>query len=176
MFSFIVRPVRAATRALLAGDSPRQLAAGFAIGMVLGLMPKGNLIAMSLCVLIFSLRVNTGLGLLAAVLFSFVGPWSDPYADQLGREVLGFYDLQDGYAAFYRLPLAPWSGFNNTVVLGSFLIGMYLVYPVYWTGYAAGQLVQRQPTSGIAGNSLRSTLATQRDRLPHTAELRTEAA
>jgi uncharacterized protein (DUF2062 family) len=65
MLSNVARPLRRAARALVAGDWSRQLAAGFALGMVVGLVPSGHLIAVSLCVLLFSLRVNKGLGLAA---------------------------------------------------------------------------------------------------------------
>ena len=35
--------------------------------------------------------------------------------------------------ATFNLPLGPWLGFNNTVVAGSFLLGLYISYPVYWS-------------------------------------------
>jgi hypothetical protein len=66
MFSYVAGPLRQAAMALVAGDWPRQLAAGFALGMVVGLVPRGNLIAVSLCVLLFSLRVNKGFELAPA--------------------------------------------------------------------------------------------------------------
>jgi uncharacterized protein (TIGR03546 family) len=132
MLSAIIRTLRQMVAALLAGDSPRQLAAGIAIGMVLGLVPKGNLIAVSLCVLVFSLRVNTGLALLAATVFTWIGAGIDPFASKLGMQVLMISSLQATYASVFNLPLGPWIGFNNTVVTGSFLIGVYLAYPTYW--------------------------------------------
>ena len=100
--------------------------------MVLGLVPKGNLIALSLCVLVFSLRVNTSLALLAAVAFTWVGAALDPFANKLGMQVLTIASLQATYASVFNLPLGPWLGFSNTVVTGSLLIGLYLAYPVYW--------------------------------------------
>ena len=45
MLASVLRPVRGFVQALLAHDASNQLAAGFALGMVLGLVPKGNLIA-----------------------------------------------------------------------------------------------------------------------------------
>ena len=132
MLASLMRPVRRGVQALLADDTPRQLAAGFAVGMVIGLMPKGNLIAVSLCVLLFSIRVNTGMGLVAAVLFSLNSTWVDPFADKLGMEVLSIAPLQATYAGVMNLPLGPWLGFNNTVVVGSLLVGLYLMYPTYW--------------------------------------------
>lgn len=57
MFSAIARPVRRVLTALIACES-NQLAAGFSLGLVILVVPQGNLIALSLCVLLFSLRCN----------------------------------------------------------------------------------------------------------------------
>lgn len=132
MFSALIAVVRKTVRALLAADSPGQLAAGFTIGMMIGLVPKTNLIALSLCVLLFSLRCNKELGIVAAVMFSFVGQWTDPIAHKLGVFALSLDSLQATYASVLNLPLGPWLGFNNTVVAGSLLLGLYAAYPVFW--------------------------------------------
>jgi uncharacterized protein (TIGR03546 family) len=110
-------------------------------------VPKGNLIALSLCVLLFSLRVNKPLALVAAVLFSCLGTLADPFTHQLGAEVLHIGALQAGFASVYQLPLGPWLGFNNTIVMGSLLVGLYLVYPVYWAGYASSRWLEPQASS-----------------------------
>jgi uncharacterized protein (TIGR03546 family) len=68
----------------------------------------------------------------AAVAFSFVGPWTDSFAHKLGSAALNMEPLQATYASVFNLPLGPWLGFNNTVVAGSFLMGLYVAYPVYW--------------------------------------------
>lgn len=132
MLSNAVAPLRKFCRTLLASHAPEQLALGFTIGMVIGLMPKGNLIALSLCVLLFSMRCNKGLGIAVAVVFSFVGTWTDPFAHRLGLAALNFEPIQATYASVFKLPLGPWLGFNNTVVTGSLLMSLYLAYPVYW--------------------------------------------
>jgi uncharacterized protein (TIGR03546 family) len=132
MLRDVIRVLRKVVSSLLAGGSPGQLAAGFTIGMIIGIMPKGNLIALSLCVLMFSLRCNKGLGLVAAVAFSFVAPWTDPIAHRIGLYALTLDSMQSTYATTLNLPFGPWLGFNNTVVTGSLLLGLYVAYPVYW--------------------------------------------
>jgi uncharacterized protein (TIGR03546 family) len=117
---------------LLASSSPRQLAAGFTLGMIIGLVPKGNLIAVSLCVLLFSLKANKGLALAAALVFSVLGTTADAFSHKLGIMILGNNALQGVYAAALSIPLGPWLGFHNTVVTGSLVIGFYIAYPVYW--------------------------------------------
>jgi uncharacterized protein (TIGR03546 family) len=132
MFSDAIAVLRKCVRLLLASNAPHELAVGFTLGMMVGLLPKGNLIALTLCLLLFSIRCNKGIGLAAAVVFSFAGPWVDPFAARLGTAALSLKPLQATYASIFELPLGPWLGFNNTVVAGSFLIALYLAYPVYW--------------------------------------------
>jgi uncharacterized protein (TIGR03546 family) len=132
MLSEIVAPVRRVVRALLAFHAPPELAAGFTLGMIIGLVPKGNLIALSLCVLLFSLRVNKGLAVAAALLFSCVATSLDPLAHKLGLAVLNTQALQINYAYVYDMPMGPWVGFHNTVTSGMLLVGLYVAYPVYF--------------------------------------------
>jgi uncharacterized protein (TIGR03546 family) len=139
---FILRKV---CRALVASNAPGQLAAGFTLGMMIGLVPKGNLIALSLCVLLFSIRCNKGLGLVAAIAFTFVGPWTDPFAHRLGLAALNFQPLEAMYASVFNLPLGPWLGLNNTVVVGSLVMGLYAAYPVFWFTRLLFKIVRRTP-------------------------------
>jgi len=154
MLTLILRPVRRLADGLVANDSPHQLAAGFALGMVLGLVPKGNLIALSLVVLLFSLRVNSGLGLTAALVFSWIGPALDSFTHKLGAQVLSVGSLQATYASLLNLPLGPWLEFNNTVVTGSLLVGLYLAYPAYWLCLIACQRLQPRPAPAVHVDAL----------------------
>jgi hypothetical protein len=53
-----IAPIRRALSAFVAARSTNQIAAGFALGLVMLMAPQGNLIALSLCVLLFSLRCD----------------------------------------------------------------------------------------------------------------------
>ena len=153
MLSDSIAVLRKIARLLLTGSAPSQLAAGFTIGMIIGVMPKTNLIALSLCVLLFSMRCNKGLGLAAAIAFSFVGQWTDPFADRIGLAVLSIQSMQATYASTFNMPLGPWLGFNNTVVTGSLLLGLYVAFPVYWFTRVFFSRVQsilgRKPTTRL---------------------------
>lgn len=60
---FFLRPVRFFFKALVTDNTPSQLALGFALGVVIGLVPKGNLLAISLMVVLSAIRVNLGMGM-----------------------------------------------------------------------------------------------------------------
>ncbi|MEX0642887.1 MAG: TIGR03546 family protein [Pirellulales bacterium] len=139
----IIAPLRRVVQTLVACHSPPELAAGFTLGMIIGLVPKGNLIALSLCVLLFSMRVNKGLGVMAAVLFSCFATSIDPFAHKLGLFVLSAENLQVSYARIYDMPFGPWLGFNNTVTSGSLLFGVYVSYPVYFATRTLAARIER---------------------------------
>jgi uncharacterized protein (TIGR03546 family) len=138
--------LRRTIQRLFGGSTPRQVAAGFTLGMILGLVPKGNLIAVSLCAMLFMLRVNKGLAVVAALAFSLVSPWADSFTHKLGVIVLAVDWLQPAYAWLYGLPLGPWLGFHNTVVTGSLVVGIYLAYPAYWLVSASYRRMQLAAT------------------------------
>lgn len=137
MRSAVVAQFRRVVETMVAFRAPHELAAGVALGGVIGLVPKGNLIALSLCVLLFSLRVNKGLALAAAVFISCFATWADPFAHKLGLAVLTTPSLQGCFAMVFELPLGPWLGLSNTVVVGALLVGLYVAYPLYFLSRTA---------------------------------------
>ncbi|MFC1597421.1 TIGR03546 family protein [Planctomycetota bacterium] len=130
LFRF-VRPLRLLARAFTAAGSPRQLALGLALGMLIGLVPKGNLTAGILMVVLLGTQVNLGVGTLSAVLFTWVGGLADPLTHRIGEALLTHRSLEPTWACLHDLPMVPWTGLNNTVVLGSLLLGLWLFYPAY---------------------------------------------
>ncbi|MEK6234609.1 MAG: TIGR03546 family protein [Planctomycetales bacterium] len=116
---------------LVSEDSSRGLAAGLALGIALGLVPTMNLIALALAVVVFSTRANITVAMGSAFLVSWLGTWIDPHSHQLGHFLLTLEPLRPMWTEIYHWPLAPWSGFNNTVVLGNLLIGLAAAYPIY---------------------------------------------
>jgi uncharacterized protein (TIGR03546 family) len=162
MLSPVVAILRKVLSGLLASNGAEQLAAGFTLGMMIGLVPKGNLIVLSLCVLLFSLRVNKGMALVAAILFSAISPFADSFTHKLGLAVLNTGALQSTYALAFSLPLGPWFGFHNTVVAGSLALGLYIAYPVYWSSRlvctwlrpaALGWINKRRPVGVMSGRT-----------------------
>lgn len=158
MLSTVVAPLRYALTALVSGDSPRQLAAGMTLGMIVGFMPKGNLIAISLFVAIFALRVNSSVAILSATIFSAIGASCDSFAHKLGANVLAIQSFEPCYASIYNLPLGPWLGFNNTVVMGSLCIAAYLIYPVYWISHTSCARLQPHASAQASRSKFASWL------------------
>ena len=114
---------------------PGQLAWGIGLGVMLGLVPQGNLVAIALLILVLSLRINHAMTALCGVAASFGAAQLDPYSHKVGlwlhqNETFAQYAQQA-----WSLPLVPWTDLNNTLVLGSFVIAIGSVLPVVMVSY-----------------------------------------
>lgn len=130
---FWLTPFKLLAETLTDASSSRQIALGFAFGVIIGLVPKGNLIAVGLMTVLYAANVNLAAGMMGAFLFSWAGLVLDPYTDRIGHWLLTHQSLTPHWTYLYNLPGMPWTAFNNTVVLGSLALGLVLFYPVYRT-------------------------------------------
>jgi uncharacterized protein (TIGR03546 family) len=127
----LLRTVRLTLKGLSKLPDGRAVALGVAIGLAVGIVPKGNLLALALGVLLCSLRLSLVAGLAVAVFVSFSAHHADPLFNAVGEAVLEFEPLRPLWTRAAALPFSDWSQFNNTVTMGSFLVGCLLIYPVY---------------------------------------------
>ena len=119
-------------KVLRAGQTPRQIAAGFALGSLVGLSPMLTLQGLGIWLLILILNVNLSAAILSCTLFSIVAFLFDPAFHWLGYELLvNAGSLTGLWTSLYNAPLAPLTRFNNTVVMGSFFSAIVLSLPVY---------------------------------------------
>lgn len=166
MSELIFGPLRGLVGILLANDSSKQIAAGAAIGVVIGFLPKATLLAVLFGVLLCLLRVNKVAGLMMAGVVSSLAPLCDGFTHRLGMKILTAPSLQEYLANFYDAPLGPWWGLHNTVVCGSLLVGLYLTYPVY--------LVTRGSVERLRPRAVRWILKYKLGRILLGAELTTK--
>ena len=108
------------------------LATGLALGLVLGFSPLLSLQTLLILILCFFFRVQLGAALLAAFFFKFVAFLFDPVTDLLGRTVLESSTLHHLFTDLYNIPLVPLTRFNNSIVMGSGLIGFILALPMFF--------------------------------------------
>ncbi len=125
--------VRDLIKILRAGESPRQVAGGFALGTILGLSPMLTLQGVAIWIVILLLNVNLTAALLAVTVCTGVAYLLDPLFHWLGFQLLVHVEVLRGvWTTLYNAPLAPLTRFNNTVVMGSFVFALAAFLPVYW--------------------------------------------
>jgi uncharacterized protein (TIGR03546 family) len=113
--------------------SPRQIAAGFAYGVILGLVPASGL--MPLVLLLIGLIINFNLAalFLAAAIFKLLSFAVDPAANHVGFYALTkISGLVPFWTKLYNMPVVPYTKFNNTIVMGSLIVGILLFIPMYF--------------------------------------------
>lgn len=119
-------------KAFREGQTPGQIAAGFSIGVLIGLMPFWTLQAIFLVLVLFFVNLNLAAATLGILLADFAGYLLDPLFHDLGYFVLTQVPfLQNLWEKLYNLPIVPYTRFYNTVTLGSLLIGLLLTIPAY---------------------------------------------
>lgn len=131
MILWIIKQLLSLHQAVMGRARPSELAWGLAIGVGIGLIPKGNLVSLMLIGLLVSLRVNHGIAALAAVGCSFLAGRLDPWTHELGVVVLGAEQVRTFLERVWNWPLMPWTDLNNTVVMGSTLLATAALLPTY---------------------------------------------
>jgi len=119
-------------KALKSDASPGQIAGGFVLGMILGLTPFWSLHNLFVILLIILVRVNISMAIFSFLVFSGIAYLVDPLFHNLGYVILVDATFLHGlWVALYNTPILALSNFNNTVVMGSLVVSLLLIFPMY---------------------------------------------
>ncbi len=108
-----------------------EIAAGIALGFLLALIPAGNLLWWLILILTLFLKINLAAELLALALFKLIAPLLDGLLHSIGISVLTAPALQGIFTSLYNIHLAPFTRFNNSIVMGGFIAGILMLAPLY---------------------------------------------
>lgn len=128
MFKYVKRFLKA----LNANAHPGDIAHAVSLGLLLALVPKGNLLWPFLFILTMFIRMNKGALFISLILLSFVIPFIDVWVEKTGFILLTQPTLHDVYALLYATPFIGLTRFNNTMVMGSLIWAMVLYVPIYF--------------------------------------------
>ena len=128
----LIKLIQSIIKTLHSEGTPGQVGAGIAIGSVLGLTPLMNVHNLIIFSLVVLLNVSFGGAMLGWALFVPVGFILDPVFHAVGMELLQAPSLRPLWTSFTNTPLVPYTNFNNTVVLGSFVGWVVLGVPIFF--------------------------------------------
>ena len=129
---FGIKLLKSIVNILQSEISPNQIAAGAVIGALIGLTPASSLNIYILFFLMLVLNVNIGSAMLSATIFKLIAMLIDPLSDKIGYYFLvETTSLRTFWTNLYNSPVIPFTRFNNTVVLGSFIVGLLLALPIF---------------------------------------------
>ncbi len=123
-------------RALNANANPGEIAHAFSIAVLLGFLPKNNLLWYLLFIFFLFVRINKGAYFILMFLFSMIAPLADPVFNSVGYKILTLPALESTFSTLIEIPFVGFTRFNNTIVMGSLLCGIILYIPVYIFGRA----------------------------------------
>lgn len=128
----ILKLLQSLVKALHSEGTPGQVAAGLALGSILGLTPLLNLHNLVVAALILILNVSVPGATLGWAIAIPLGFALDPVFDAIGRQLLiDTPALTPLWTTLANLPVVPLTNFNNTVVLGSLVSALVLFFPIY---------------------------------------------
>lgn len=134
--TLLLKQIFAFFKLLNSDTGTNQLAAGLSLGLVLGFSPFLSLQTAVALVILFFFRVQIGAAFLSAFFFKFTAFLLDPLCDRIGRAVLENESLRPLFVSLYNAPLVPMTRFNNSIVMGSGIIGFALAIPAFFIFHA----------------------------------------
>lgn len=130
--TLLLKQIFAFFRMLNSDTGTNQLASGLTMGLFLGFSPFLSLQTFLLFFVLLFFRIQFGAAFLAAFFFKFVAFLVDPLADILGRWILEMEALRPLWVSLYNMPLIPMTRFNNSIIMGSFLVALLLSVPMFF--------------------------------------------
>lgn len=119
-------------KALNSNQAPWQISLAFVFGMILGFLPFFNFFSFLVIFFAFIININISVFILSSGFFATLGLLLDPIFDKTGYFILTLKPLIPLWTYLYNLPYVQWTGFNNTVVMGSLFLSLILSFPLYF--------------------------------------------
>ena len=117
--------------AISSNTRPGAIAHAVSCGVLLGFMPKDNLLWYILFIFILFMNIQRGAYALSILLGAAFTVFLDPLFDSVGYSILTVESMKPYYASLLDIPLVAFTKFNNTVVMGSFVCGVAAYIPLY---------------------------------------------
>lgn len=148
-------------------NAPWQIACAIVLGMFIGFTPYFTLQTVTYIVILLIFRIHIGFTLISFLFFHALSVLTDPLFHQLGLSLLTETPgMQKLWAGLYHSPIVPFTGFNNSLVLGGGVVSSVLALPLFFIsrlcviqyGHAiARALINTTPWRMWAGTTLYRT-------------------
>jgi uncharacterized protein (TIGR03546 family) len=128
----LLKLIQSIIKTLHSAGTPGQVALGISLGSALGLTPLMNVHNLIIFSVLVLTNVSFGGGMLGWMLFVPIGFLLDPVFHAIGLSLLEEPALRPMWTSFTNTPILPYTNFNNTVVLGSFVGWVVLFVPIFF--------------------------------------------
>jgi len=123
--------------ALNANTRPVEIGLGISFAFWLGIipfnlpaMPLFNLLWLALFLIAFFIKINQAIFMVFLAIFKLLAPVIYPLSAWLGYAVLTVPELYSFFTSLNEIPLLFFTYFNSPLVMGGFLLGLFLFGPL----------------------------------------------
>ena len=148
----MIKPIAKLLVALNGNLKKSQIAAGFSWGLLLGLIPAGNIFWIALFVVSFFFKNHHWSKILVMTVVKIFFGVLNPLIDLAGWEILHAQAFQPLFISLYNMPFMPLTKFNNTLVAGGLCLGVILWLPVFFLIWLFIPLYRNKLIPGIRNN------------------------
>lgn len=127
----MLKKILSLIKSLNSNSHPGEIAHAVCIGLLLGLVPKGNAIWIALFFFFLFVRVNKTALFFSLLLVSLLTPLVDAYLDLLGYAILTYEKLSPMWMRLLDVPFVAFTNFNDTIVMGGLVAGLLMYIPCY---------------------------------------------
>lgn len=130
--TYLLKQIFSLFQLLNSDKGTNQIAAGAALGLILGFSPLLSLQSILVFIILFFFRIQIGAAFLSAFFFSFIAYLLDPVCHSIGAAVLESEGLNPLFTTLYNMPIVPFTRFYNSIVMGSGILAILLTPFVYY--------------------------------------------
>lgn len=129
--TLLLKQLFAFLKLLNSDTGTNSLALGLSLGLFLGFAPFFSLQTLLVLLIVTFFRIQLGAAFLSAFFFKFVAWTIDTPADKFGQLILENESFRSLFTSMHNMPLVPFTRFNNSIVMGSFVVAMILLIPSF---------------------------------------------
>jgi len=131
---FMLSKIVKLLKAFNANVNPGEIAHALAFGVLLGFLPKDNILWYLIFIFVLFIRINKPMYLLMTLLFSALAAAFDPMFDSIGCWICQIECVREAGIALYQIPFMAFTHLGNSVVMGALVCGIVLYLPMYGLG------------------------------------------
>ena len=127
----MIKKIVAFFKILNSNSKSSEIANAVCLGVMLGFIPKDNLLWYILFVFFLFVRINKSAYFLTTLLISLIAPAFDNLFDSIGYKILTNEKLSIFFAKLIEIPFVGFTKINNTITCGALFFSLIIYIPVF---------------------------------------------
>jgi uncharacterized protein (TIGR03546 family) len=129
-----------------------QIALAISFAFVLALVPKANLLWVSLFILTFFLKLNQAVEMVFIAVFSLLLGFLDKFLDRIGFAILTIPSLGSFFTKLFNSPFFYLTKYYNSIVMGGLAVGIVMAFPIYFLSKYLIGIYREKAREKVANN------------------------